>query len=69
MLETERGQGEDRLATGSKIDVAAMVLAGIVLALSILLVPLQDLATNWLALVAGGVGLGILAHQALNHTV
>ncbi len=69
MLKTERMQGRDWIVTGRKVDVVAIVLAGAVLTLSICLVPLQDLETNWLAVVAGGVGLGILAHQALHHPV
>ena len=69
MLETERGQGKEQSAAGRGIDIAAIALAGIVLALAVLLVPLQDLETNWLVVAAGGIGLGILAHQALHQSV
>jgi hypothetical protein len=69
MLETERGQGKEQSVAGRGIDIAAILLSGIVLALAVCLVPLQDLETNWLAVAAGGIGLGILAHQALHHTV
>ena len=67
MLDIERGQGKLTTIAGSKVDVAAIILAGFVLILTVCLVPLQDLAANWLAVAAGGVGLGILTHQALHH--